>query len=86
MSRYVAKGIITGLLISTVVYLFKTAGADCLFIVQHFIEIIAGEAELPAIKNTTVVCLFVIPSLLALLIGTIPRKNGSYIDEEDDDK
>lgn len=82
MRRFAARGIIIVLLLLSAGYLIKTAGTDCLFAIRNFIGIAAGEVEPPVIKKTTLVCIFVVPSLLGLLIGTIPRKDGTYIDEE----
>ncbi len=86
MRRFVAKGIIIGALLLSAVYLIQNAGADCLFVLKNFVEIVAGEVDLPPIKKTTVVCIFAVPFLLGMLIGTIPRKDGTYIDEESEDE
>ncbi len=51
MRRFVAKGIIIGALLVSAVYLIQNAGADCLFVLRNFVEIVAGEVDLPPIKK-----------------------------------
>lgn len=85
MRKFVAKGMIIGLLLLVAVSLFKTAWTDAVFTLRHFIEIIAGEIKAPVMAQSTVVAIGVVLFLLGMLIGTIPREDGSYIDENKDE-
>jgi len=86
MRRFAAKGIVIGLLWMVAVFLFKTTWTDAVFVLRHFIEIVAGEIEAPVMAQSTVIAIGVVLFLLGMLIGTIPREDGSYIDEEKDKK
>ncbi len=86
MRRFAAKGIVIGLLWMVVAFLFKTAWTDAVFTLRHFIEIVTGDIEAPVMAQYMVIAIGVVLFLLGMLLGTIPREDGSYIDEEKDKK
>ncbi len=86
MRRWIARGIITGLLFVTATYLFRGSWSNMVFVFKNFADIIAGEIPVPEVSEKTIICLFAVPMLLGMLVGTIPRKDNTYIDEEQENK
>ncbi len=82
MRKFAVKGVIVGLLLITAVSLFRSVWSDALFVLRHFMEIVTGEVQAPVMDSKAAIGIGVVLFGLAMLIGTIPRKDGSYIDEE----
>jgi len=88
MRRWAVRSVIVGLLALSCGYLLKKTWGDCLFVLRNLEGILAGTITLPDMNYSAISGLCGILFLLAMLIGTIPRKDGSYIDESShkDDK
>jgi len=82
MRRWAARSVIVALLMLSSGYLLKKTWGDCLFVLRNLEGIFAGTIALPAMDYSAISSLCGILFLLAMLIGTIPRKDGSYIDEQ----
>lgn len=84
MKRFILRGVITALLLLSALSLLRDVLPDGLFVIRNFFGIIAGETALPPLKGTSIVTLFAMPVLFIGLISTIPRKDGSYSDDEEE--
>lgn len=83
MKRFIMRGIITVLLLWASLSFLLDILPTGIFIIRNLFAIIAGEVDMPTLKKTSVVTIFAMPILFFGLVSLIPRKDGSYSDDEE---
>lgn len=82
--KAIIRGILTALLILVCYYVYKNAWGDFVFTVTHFVDIVAGEYPAPEVSKKVIICVTVVPFLVAGLAGTL-HSGKSNDDDEDID-
>lgn len=82
--KWILRGVLTALLILVCRYVYENSWGDFVFTITHFLDIVAGDAPAPVVEKKVIICITVVPLLVAGLAGSLAGgKSKNSGDDED---
>lgn len=81
--KWILRGVLTALLILVCRYVYENAWGDFVFTITHFLDIVAGDAPAPVVEKKVIICITVVPLLVAGLAGSLASGRSNSDDGED---